>query len=133
MYVNFNVDEFLKSKCIVFLPDGGEINVELKDVSSAKMCYSGVVEINLEGLIRVQDYSTPKAPIKRKSLAVKKVIYNPPATIILWNDGTKTVVKCDPRDEYDPKYGFALCYMKKALGNTSRGLNDALHEEAIKV
>jgi hypothetical protein len=132
MYVKFNVDEFLKSQCVIFLPDGGEINVELKDVN-AKMYNSGPVEINLEGLIRVQDYSTPKIPIKRKSLAVKKVIYNPPATIILWEDGTKTVVKCDPRDEYDPKYGFALCYMKKALGNTSRGLNDALHKEAIKV
>ena len=60
----------------------------------------------------------------------KKAIYNPPATIVLWEDGTKTVVKCDERDEYDAKYGLALCYMKKALGNTSRALNDVLHEEA---
>lgn len=27
-------------------------------------------------------------------LKVDKVIYNPPATIVFWNDGTKTVVKC---------------------------------------
>lgn len=25
---------------------------------------------------------------------IKKVIFNDPATIVLWNDGTKTVVKC---------------------------------------
>jgi hypothetical protein len=61
----------------------------------------------------------------------KKVIYAPPATVVLWEDGTKTVVKCDERDDYDAKYGLALCYMKKALGNTSRALNDVLHGEAI--
>ena len=57
------------------------------------------------------------------------VIYNPPATIVLWADGTRTVVKCSPHDIYDPEKGLALCYMKKALGNTSRALNDVLHSE----
>lgn len=56
----------------------------------------------------------------------ERVIFNPPATIAIWKDGSKTVVKCDEKDEYDPMYGLSLCYMKKALGNTSRGLNDAL-------
>jgi len=56
----------------------------------------------------------------------ERVIFNPPATIAIWKDGSKTVVKCDPKDIYDPIYGLALCYMKKAMGNTSRGLNDAL-------
>lgn len=56
----------------------------------------------------------------------ERVIFNPPATIAIWKDGSKTVVKCDEKDEYDPMYGLALCYMKKAIGNTSRGLNDAL-------
>ena len=70
---------------------------------------------------------------KKVSVAMrkKKVIYAPPATVVLWEDGTKTVVKCDERDTYDAKYGLALCYMKKALGNTSRALNDVLHGEAI--
>ena len=54
-----------------------------------------------------------------------RVIYNPPATIAFWADGSKTVVKCDKDDVYDPKYGLALCYMKKALGS-SRAFNDAL-------
>lgn len=58
----------------------------------------------------------------------KQIIFNPPATIVLWNDGTKTVVKCDKEDVYDPKYGMMLCFLKRALGNTSRGLNDVLHD-----
>lgn len=57
-----------------------------------------------------------------------RVIYNYPATVVYWEDGTRTVVKCDERDRYDPKYGVALCFVKKALGNTSRALNDVLKE-----
>lgn len=59
---------------------------------------------------------------------IKKVIYNNPATIIFWADGTKTVVQCQPEDEYDPEKGLALAIAKKALGNTSRKLNDVLHK-----
>lgn len=73
-----------------------------------------------------------RGKIPPMALRKKRVVHNPPATVVLWEDGTKTVVKCDKRDKYDPKYGLALCYMKKALGNTSRALNDVLHEEAKK-
>lgn len=45
------------------------------------------------------------------------VIFNPPATIVYWADGTKTVVKCMKDQEYDPVAGLAMCFMKKALGN----------------
>jgi len=58
-----------------------------------------------------------------------KVIFNNPATIVLWKDGTKTTVKCGENDIYDPEKGLALCFMKKALGNTSGNLNKVLHKE----
>ena len=48
---------------------------------------------------------------------IKDVIFNDPATIVLWTDGTKTVVKCQNDDEYDPEKGLAMCIAKKALGN----------------
>lgn len=46
-----------------------------------------------------------------------KIIFNGPATIVLWNDGTKTVVKCTERETFDYEKGVALCYMKRLLGN----------------
>ena len=49
----------------------------------------------------------------------KKIIFNGPATIILWDDGTKTVVKCQDGDTFDKEKGIALCFMKKALDNKS--------------
>ncbi len=47
---------------------------------------------------------------------IDRVIYNDPATIIIWKDGSKTVVKCMEGDEYDPEKGFAMAYLKKVLG-----------------
>lgn len=54
------------------------------------------------------------------------VIFNDPATIVFWSDDTKTVVKCQEGDTYNPEAGLAMCYMKKALGNSSRAFNNAL-------
>jgi len=50
---------------------------------------------------------------------MKKVIFNDPATIVIWGDGTKTVVKCQDGERFDPEKGLALCFMKKACGNKS--------------
>lgn len=47
---------------------------------------------------------------------IKDIIYNDPATIILWKDGTKTVVKVDGED-YDPEKGLAMAFCKKIFGN----------------
>ena len=47
---------------------------------------------------------------------IKKVKFNPPATIVFWTDNTKTVVKCNGED-YDPEKGLAMCISKKFLGD----------------
>lgn len=46
----------------------------------------------------------------------KKIIFNGLATIIIWCDGTKTVVKQSENDIYDYEKGFAMCVAKKAFG-----------------
>ncbi len=48
---------------------------------------------------------------------IKRVIFNDPATIVFWNDGTKTVVKCMEGDTYSPEVGLAMCISKKMLGD----------------
>lgn len=50
-------------------------------------------------------------------LKVTKVIYNNPATIVFWSDGTKTVVKCGKDDTYDKEKGFYIACAKKLFGN----------------
>lgn len=48
---------------------------------------------------------------------IKHVIFNGPATIVFWQDDTKTVVKCREGDTFDPEKGLAMAIAKKALGN----------------
>lgn len=50
-------------------------------------------------------------------LTIKKIMYKPPATIVFWNDGTKTVSVCEKGDEYNKELGFALCVLKKKYDN----------------
>lgn len=52
---------------------------------------------------------------------IKKVIFNEPATIVFWDDDTKTVVKSSGNDIFDPEKGLAMAIAKKAMGrNYSR-------------
>lgn len=48
---------------------------------------------------------------------IKDVIFNNPATIVKWSDGSKTVVKCQEGDTYNPELGLAMCVVKKCCGN----------------
>ena len=54
---------------------------------------------------------------------IKNVIFNDPATIVFWDDGTKTVVKCQDGDKFDPEKGLAMAIVKKAYGNKSNYCN----------
>lgn len=54
---------------------------------------------------------------------IKRVVFNDPATIVFWEDGTKTVVKCGENDIFDPEKGLAMAIAKKALGNEGNYYN----------
>lgn len=51
------------------------------------------------------------------SNTITKVIFNDPATIVFWRDGSKTIVKCNPEDKFDAEKGLAMACMKKMFGN----------------
>ena len=44
-----------------------------------------------------------------------RVIFNPPATIVYWKDGSKTVVKTHGED-FDEEKGFAMAVVKRLYG-----------------
>ena len=52
----------------------------------------------------------------RPTFVIDKVLFNPPATIVFWLDGTKTVVKCKEGEEFSEWAGIALCLAKKLYG-----------------
>lgn len=59
----------------------------------------------------------------RNSMRIKNVIFNNPATIVFWNDGTKTVVKAE-NESFDPEKGLAMAIAKKSLGNKGDYYNE---------
>lgn len=48
---------------------------------------------------------------------IKRVIFSNPATIVYWDDGSKTVVKCGKHDKFDQEKGLAMAIVKKYYGN----------------
>lgn len=54
--------------------------------------------------------------IVNNNQSIKNVIFNNPATIVFWSDGTKTVVKAEG-EPFDPEKGLAMAIAKKSLGN----------------
>lgn len=55
-----------------------------------------------------------------RTMEIKNVIFNDPATIVIWKDGSKTVVKCGDGDVFDPEKGLAMAIAKRVYGNKGR-------------
>lgn len=53
-----------------------------------------------------------------RETSIRKVIFNSPATVVYWSDGTKTVVKCSVNDKFDPEKGLAMAIAKRCANNS---------------
>lgn len=60
--------------------------------------------------------------VSNKQNLIKDVIFNDPATIVYWVDGTKTVVKAH-NEKFDPEKGLAMAICKRFLGSNKSGSN----------
>lgn len=81
-------------------------------LDAIKYCYNDIYIANL-----LAEYNKQCRDSWNNKLEIKKVIFNDPATIILWNDNTKTIVKCDSNDKFDFEKGLAMAIAKKMLGD----------------
>lgn len=88
---------------------------EKKPVSPSKTFMKDVSQFIDKGLAdgidRFNKYPTLNANF------IKRVIFSDPATIVFWEDGTKTVVKTQDGEEYDKEKGLAMAVCKKVFGN----------------
>lgn len=48
---------------------------------------------------------------------IKRVYFNEPYTIVIWDDKTKTIVKTQGDEVYDPEKGLTMAICKKLYGN----------------
>ena len=95
------------------------IRINKVDINGAQ--YGQFFWVNPEDIIISNNrYKVEKTYSLRTN--IKKVIFNNPATIVFWSDGSKTVVKAH-NDNYDPEKGLAMAIAKKALGNEGNYYN----------
>lgn len=71
--------------------------------------------------------------IKPMSRTIKKVIFNDPATIVIWSDNTKTVVKCCKDEKFDPEKGLAMVISKRVYGDNFKKIFKKWVPEEIDV
>lgn len=64
-----------------------------------------------------QDKVEVVKPIETYIPEIKNAYFNNPMTVVMWEDGTKTMIRCQDGDTYSAETGLALCIAKKALGN----------------
>lgn len=52
----------------------------------------------------------------------KKIIINEDSkvTVVMWDDNTKTIVKCSEADQYDPYAAYCAAFAKKCYGTNSQ-------------
>lgn len=70
--------------------------------------------------VTVNEHNEVTIDIHDGDYYITKVIFNDPATIVFWSDGTKTVVKCCEDDTFDKEKGLAMAVCKKVSGNDSK-------------
>lgn len=82
-----------------------------------------MIEVKTERMnINDDEITYIKEALNRKKSPIENVIFNDPATIVFWADGTKTVVKAHD-EKYDPEKGLAMAIAKKHLGNQGNYYN----------
>lgn len=102
---NFNKDITIKSKNVMSFD---------YDLNNDYVIVKGI--INLNELEKEQRIGT----------LPEKYIINDRATILFWNDGTKTIVKRAKEDEYNKKIGFLWAYFQKNSGLSKTKANEYL-------
>ena len=97
------------------------ITLKMKDNNTMKKQLNSI--FGLDSITRYYDSDVTATRIAYNNIykntqisLIKNVIFNDPATIVFWNDGTKTVVKAE-NEEFDPEKGLAMAISKTVLGN----------------
>lgn len=128
--VNRHYDHFQEMYIFEISRDGFSITSEFRyPKTSDGAARDRIQRIFLENMLDEFDILRTRCNAKsvakdvHNPLSIEDVIFNPPATIVFWEDGTKTVVKDQGEECFDPEKGLAMAISKKALGNKGNYYN----------
>lgn len=79
--------------------------------------FNGERDLFADGWNAAMQYMKHNSPTSDPIPLPEDVIFNDPATIVYWDDCTKTVVKCQPGDVFSAETGLITAMLKKYMGN----------------
>lgn len=98
----------------------------IHDLENDIKCYMRNVYGIKNPKVTVNDNKEVTIDVHDGDYYITNVIFNDPATIVFWSDGTKTVVKCCEDDEFEEEKGLAMAVCKKVSGNDSKEFHRGL-------
>jgi len=106
-YLPWNKNEERKGRILLEYREPKYIPFELSDVTVKKEEHKNFVT-----------WFPPEPGVLKleRKPEIKKVIFNNPATIVFWEDGTKTIVKAQEGDGWDMEKGLAMAIVKRTHG-----------------
>jgi hypothetical protein len=124
----FNPHTTYKNGDLYYIPELDGVFMVDKCEGKRVLVAGEILYDGLEVTYNVRLRGTGKGAIIAKCMPdgwnkIKKVIFNDPATIVFWQDGTKTVVKCTDGEPYDLEKGLMAAITKKAFGNLGNYYN----------
>jgi hypothetical protein len=121
-----NLNDFRNKKLYLSMDDGTyyplgavhEITLVTDPICSG---LRGTIEFDAFGTFRTASIPAPMA--NRRGVYITDVLFKPPATIVFWSDGSKTVVKATTNESFDKEKGLAMAIAKKFMGNKGNYYN----------
>lgn len=100
--------------------------METKGFSSAMDCYYRFLAGGMNMMCKVNE--------RYEVLIPERVIYNDRATVCIFPDGDKVVVKATKDDKFSKEHGVAMCIMRKLFKSRSEFLRivNGGYEQEVK-
>lgn len=102
-----------------------ELPIRITKIDCDNRPYS-ISETKIEcEVLHVTDYTrrNGKSMMQHRSDLIKNVYFNNPVTVVIWTDGSKTIVKANGDEPYDPEKGLAMAISKKFMGDNETKSN----------
>ncbi len=128
MNMNTVYNDLVRGRNACLVTDNGKVPVKIENITSSYEY--GSTKIEFEGrmltptlsdiidrrVTSVMNKPTTKLP------GIKTVHFSGPVTVVIWEDKTKTVVRCN-NENVDYEKGLAMAIAKKAFGTNKSGSN----------
>lgn len=103
---------------------------DLRNVYPFSLIFDDIEYKNCQNI----NYSDTQLFRQKLGIIPKKIIFNPPITIVYWNDKTKTIIKAT-NEKFVDEFGFAMALVKKLFPSRSKFLKmikESYHQEIKK-